>query len=131
MSQLFAQDLVKELRIKLQTDGLKGMELSELLVLISDQSSKEIQASIQLSQEIRAEIHALTDQLSKQTDQVSKQLDQVSTQIAQVGAQIDRFEQRFDRFEQRFKKIGILIAAGAWAIAASLIANLIFKVLGF
>ena len=125
MSQLFAQDLVKELRIKLQTDGLKGMELSELLVLISDQSSKEIQASnAQLSQEIRAEIRASTELLSKQ-------LDQVSTQIAQVSVQIDRFEQRFDRFEQRFKKIGILIAAGAWAIAASLIANLIFKVLGF
>ena len=121
MSQLFAQDLVKELRIKLQTDGLKGMELSELLVLISDQSRVE---TAQFSQEIRAEIRASTELLSKQ-------LDQVSTQIAQVSAQIAGFEQRFDRFEQRFKQIGILIAAGAWAIAASLIANLIFKVLGF
>ena len=125
MSQLFGQDLVKELRIKLQTDGLKGTEIPELLVLISDQSSQEIQASTaqlsqeihQLSQEIRAEIQASTEQLSKQ-------LNQISTQIA-------GFEQRFDRFERRFKTIGLLIASGAWAIAASLIANLIFKVLGF
>ena len=118
MSQLFGQDLVKELRIKLQTDGLKGMEVPELLVLISDQSSKE---TAQLSQEIRTEIQASTEQLSKQ-------LNQISTQIAQFE---QRFEQRFDRFERRFKIIGLLIASGAWAIAASLIANLIFKVLGF
>lgn len=169
MRKFFSEELLSEIHIKLDKQGLDGLSEKEVMVL----NQEAIQGTIVDSTDfLGAKIDNETEQLSAKIDNVGAKVDNVGVKVDNVGAKVDDAKEQLsakmddmteqlsekmgDMTEQLsakidgvVKEIGIkidgavgpvhqelrnfrlwtkLVVAGLWAVVASLIASLIFKI---
>jgi len=143
MEKVFRTTLVDQISIKLDKEGLDGLDVKEELVLISDQivqlNRQVISSSESLGQKVvegnellRQDIKAVHQdiQLIRQDIQLVRQdIQSIHQGLQLIRQDIQLIHQELVDFR---KKIGFwvkVLITGVWGVVASLIANLIFQVI--
>ncbi len=173
MHELFSRELLADIHIRLDQEGLKGLTEKELSVLLSETISNSATFVVeqlgecldsqteQLGERLDSQTEQLIEHLDSQTEQLIEHLDSQTKQLmAHAEKQTDRIVQHIDaqteqlmkhseiqtnRIVQELKPIRELqfiradlahsrfwmkiVGGGLWAVAASLIANLLFQIL--
>ena len=162
MPELFSRELLADIHIRLDQEGLKGLTEKELSVLLSETISNSATFVVeQLGERLDSQTEQLIEHLDSQTEQLIGRLDSQTKQLmAHAEKQTDRIVQHIDvqteqlmkhseiqtnRIIQELKPIRELqfiradlahslfwikiVGGGLWAVAASLIANLLFQIL--
>ena len=145
MEKVFRTSLVDQISIQLDKEGLNGLDVKEELVLISDQL-------VQLDKQIVSSNDLLGQKIDESTAQICERIDKGNLLLLQeihaLGNKIDHLEQKVVEGNELLrqdiklvhqelvdlrKTIGFWAKVGIgtiWAVIASLIANLIFRLLG-
>jgi len=134
MRKSFSTELLTEIRIKLDKKGLEELDEKEVMVLHQESLQEAIEDSTAL---LGAKIDNTTKQLGTKIDNVGTKIDNATEQLSakidgavkERGAKIDH---AIEPVHQELAKLRFwtkIIAGGIWAVAASLIASLILKLL--
>lgn len=149
----FSKELLADIHIRLDREGLQGLDEKEISVLLSEQLedttqqitdkmgnlSKQLDKS---TEQICVEIGQSTLQIGDKIMQMGDKIDQSTAQIiTQMGGKIDqstaqvceKIDEAVSPIHQelaRFHSWAKLLVVGVWAVVASLIASLIFKACG-
>jgi methyl-accepting chemotaxis protein len=190
MRKLFSEELLAEIHIKLDKQGLDGLSEKEIMVLnqeaivdSTDLLSAKIDNVGEKVDEVGTKVEKVgikVDEVGVKVEKVGAKVDEVGTKVEKVGAKVDEVgtkvddakkelsakmdnmteqliakmddttEQLSSKIDGAVKEIGIkidhaiepvyqelrnfrrltrLAVAGIWAVVASLIASLIFRVL--
>lgn len=138
----FSKELLADIHIRLDREGLRGLEDKEIDVLSSEQLEDT-------TQQLTDKIDNLSKQLDKSTEQICVKIDQSTGQIItqicnkidqstlqicgkidEIGGKIDEAVSPIHQELTRFHAWTKVLVAGVWAVVASLIASLIFKACG-
>ncbi|MBM3241598.1 hypothetical protein FJZ31_35400 [Candidatus Poribacteria bacterium] len=138
----FSKELLADIHIRLDKEGLRGLDDKEMIVLLSEQSEDS-------TQQITDKIDNLSKKLDRSTEQICVKIDQSTLQICnrvdqstericgkiyesteQICGKIDEAILPIHKELTRFHSWARMLVAGVWAVAASLIASLIFKACG-
>jgi len=171
----FSNELLTEIHIKLDKQGLEGLDEKELMVLLTeevsdstdrlddisrttneistkiDHTAERLDTSIDLATkqitiiepiaEQVGEIHHTVKEISTKIDylmpiidttqQISEKMDNLSGKMDNISAKIDEsvtpLKEEIIKFRRTISLSTKLLISGIWAVAASLIASLIFK----
>lgn len=102
MRKRYSEELLKDIHIRLDRQGLDGMSEKEMMVLLSE------------------DIVLLSEDIAESTEYLATKIDQSTSQI------IATIHQTVGPLHFWAKVIG----SGLWAVAASLIASIIFRACG-
>jgi len=138
----FSKELLADIHIRLDREGLQGLDEKEISVLLSEQLEDT-------TQQITDKMGNLSKQLDKSTEQICVEIGQSTAQIiTQMGGKVDQMGGKVDQSTAqvcekideavlpihqelaRFHSWAKLLVVGVWAVVASLIASLIFKACG-
>ncbi|MBI1926761.1 hypothetical protein HYR99_21270 [Candidatus Poribacteria bacterium] len=106
MRKRYSEDLLKDIHIRLDKRGLEGLTEKEMMVLLSEDI-------VLLSEDIAESTEYLGEYLGGKIDQSTAQI-------------LDKIDQTVTPLHFWAKVIG----SGLWAVAASLIASIIFRACG-
>ena len=148
MPNSYSKELLADIHIRLDQEGLNGLTEKEVSVLLSEEISTSATFIVdRLTTHIDAQTEQLTTHIDAQTDQLIAHMDIQTKQLMRHSeAQTDRIIQelhfirggitdlredmahiRKDLEQSRFW--AKVTSIGLWAVAAGLIANLIFEML--
>ena len=123
MEKVFRTTLVDQISIKLDKEGLDGLDVKEELVLISDQI-------VQLHRQVISSSESLGQKVVDGNELLRQDIKAVHQDIQLIRQDIQLIHQEMVDFR---KKIGFgvkVLITGVWGVVASLIANLIFRIIG-
>ena len=156
MRELFSRETLTDIHIRLDRDGLQGITDKEISVLLSEAIYTSSTFVVeQLTERLNAQTQQLTVHAEKQTDRIVQELQSARGEIVQElqsvrgeivqelqsvrGEIVEELQSIRGEIGQQLQSISgnlaysrlwtKIIGVGLWAIAASLIANLLFQML--
>jgi len=132
MRKFFSEELLSEIHIKLDKQGLDGLSEKEIMVLNQEatvDSTYLLSAKMGgMTEQLSAKMDDMTEQLSVKMDDMTEQLSaRIDGVVKEIGIKIDGAVEPVYWELRHFRRWSKIVAAGIWAVAASLIASLIFK----
>ena len=106
MHRRYSEELLKDIHIRLDKRGLEGITQQEMMVLLSEDGAES------------------TDYLAEKIDQSTAQI------IATIDQSTAQIIETIDRNVRPIHFWAKVIGSGLWAVAASLIASIIFRACG-
>ncbi len=121
MRELFSRELLADIHIRLDREGLQGLTDKEITVLLSETITNSATLTMEhaetqtdrLIQHIDAQTERLMKHSEIQTDRILHKIDEA---IQPVHAELAYF-----RLRAKF------LIGGVWVVAASIIANILFQ----
>ena len=151
MKKSFSDDMLSTIHIKLDKQGLEGVSEKELLVLIDDKledSTQRVCAQIEDStapiltevQGVRLEVKEMHSEMQEMHTEVKGMRAEIHAELQGMRADMQetRTEVQGMHFEVKEMHLDLrnlnfwakMLVGGTWAVAASLIASLIFRACG-
>ncbi len=117
MRRRYSEELLKDIHIRLDKHGLEGITEQEMMVLRSEDAAE---STDYLAEKIDQSTAQITDKIDQSTAQIIAKIDQSTAQIMET----------IDRNVGPIHFWAKVIGSGLWAVAASLIASIIFRACG-
>jgi hypothetical protein len=142
MRELFSKELLADIHIRLDREGLQGLSEKEISVLLSEtitdsatfivnQITGHAEAQTdRLIQHIDAQTELLIQHIDAQTERLMKHSEiQTDRIIRELGNKIDEAIQPIHAELAYFRFWVKILVGGVWAVAASIIASILFQLL--
>jgi len=135
----YSKELLAEIHIRLDREGLDGLTEKEISVLLSeqlDQSTERIvsridQSTEQICNKLDEVVLPIYDKLDETVLPIHDKLDRAVLSINnKIDEAVSPVHQELTRFRAKVDLWAKVISSGIWAVVASLIASLIFKACG-
>lgn len=112
----FSTELLTEIHIKLDKQGLEGLDEKELIVLLTEEVSDSTEQ---------------LDNISRTTNEISTKIDHTAGQITvKIDESVTPIQAEIIKLRRTISLWAKLLVSAIWAVSASLIASLIFKACG-
>ena len=127
MRELFSKELITDIHIRLDREGLQGLDEKELSVLLSETISTSATFVVeQITEHAEGQTDRLVQHIDAQTQQLMKHNE---IQTDRILHKIDEVVQPFHAQLAYFRFWTKILVGGVWAVVASLIASILFQLL--
>ena len=125
MRELFSKELLADIHIRLDREGLQGLTEKESTVLLSETITNSATLTMEHSE---TQTDRLIQHIDAQTERLMKHSEiQTDRIIRELGNKIDEAIQPVHAELAYFRFWVKILVGGVWAVAASLIAGLLFQ----
>ena len=125
MRELFSKELLADIHIRLDREGLQGLTEKESTVLLSETITNSATLTMEHAE---TQTDRLIQHLDAQTERLMKHSEiQTDRIIRELGNKIDEAIQPVHAELVYFRFWVKILVGGVWAVAASIIASILFQ----
>jgi len=127
MRELFSKELLADIHIRLDREGLQGLTEKEITVLLSETITD---STTLIMEHAETQTDRLVQHINAQTQQLMKHSEiQTDRIIRELGNKIDEAIQPIHAELAYFRFWVKILVGGVWAVAASIIAGILLQLL--